>query len=134
MIWDNGENLLGRVLDVKKYLLDHVEEDAVQDVAEILRDLDSEKNDSMIDLYYNNPMGYSYDIFSNDAIVEDTKEPEIIREYEDVFEDAVKCRAEDTNTEISKSDAQIIAHKLIYDNEYIWEIINETIDLLIEKR
>ena len=56
--------------------------------------------------------------------------------YELVFEDMVKCYIEDFEGYEDKpnlTDSQIkdIAKKMIYKNEYLWEVINDTIDAYI---
>lgn len=62
----------------------------------------------------------------------------MIKMYEKVFRDMVYCRMEDRQTEepdffLTESQLQSIAHELIYKSEPMWEVINETIDHLIEK-
>ena len=66
---------------------------------------------------------------------------EILRYYDLVFQDIVRNYAEDIDEDdelyekakkLSKDDIKIIADKLIYKNEYIWEIIHETIANYIE--
>ena len=51
--------------------------------------------------------------------------------YDLVFQDAVKCYLENLKEEekqkISDGDIKKIAYRLIYKNEYIWEVINEVI-------
>lgn len=63
------------------------------------------------------------------------KETTITKMYQLVFEDAVRCYLEnfDEDERVSLTDEEIkeIAYKMIYKNEYVWEIINETIDMYI---
>lgn len=67
---------------------------------------------------------------------------EMLKKYEDVFKDMVQCRIEDMNYDleenepiktITENEKEIIAHKMIYDNDYLWEIINSTIDEYINR-
>lgn len=55
--------------------------------------------------------------------------------YEKVFEDMVKCYIEDLEdedkVELSDSTIKEIAKKMIYKNDYLWEVINGTIDAYI---
>lgn len=55
--------------------------------------------------------------------------------YDIVFRDMVKCYLEDMEEDdkihLTDSEIQEIAYKMIYKNEYLWEIINETIDMYI---
>lgn len=62
------------------------------------------------------------------------------KKYQDVFEDMVKCYLENINEDkyddeikLSNSEIKQIAYKMIYKNEYIWEVINDTIDMYIGK-
>lgn len=67
------------------------------------------------------------------------EELSIINMYDLVFEDIVKCYIEDNNyvgneenfIELTEREIKRIAYKMICKNEYIWEIINETIDMYI---
>jgi hypothetical protein len=60
---------------------------------------------------------------------------EMSKMYELVFQDIVKTYLENLEEDkiemISVDDIKDIAYKLIYKNEYVWEIINETIDTYI---
>lgn len=60
---------------------------------------------------------------------------EMSKMYELVFQDMVKTYLENLEEAkieiISVDDIKDIAYKLIYKNEYVWEIINETIDTYI---
>lgn len=59
---------------------------------------------------------------------------EMYEMYELVFQDMVKCYLENLDKEtleelkITQGDIEIIAYKMIYKNEYLWEVINDTID------
>ena len=53
---------------------------------------------------------------------------DIYEEYDDVFKDIVNCYLEDHNiTILNEDDVRIIANRLIYKNDTIWEYINECI-------
>lgn len=64
---------------------------------------------------------------------ETNEELSILGMYDLVFEDMVKCYIEDMNyeedekLELSKQDIKEVAHRLIYKQEYMWEVINECI-------
>lgn len=66
------------------------------------------------------------------------EEINILDMYDLVFQDIVKSYLEDINYEnedkiiLADNEIKKIAHKMIYKNEYIWEIINETIENEIE--
>lgn len=61
------------------------------------------------------------------------KNNDILKMYDLVFEDIVRCYIEDKENDrqmklnISDNDIKLIAHNLIYKSEYLWEIINEHI-------
>lgn len=61
------------------------------------------------------------------------EELSILGMYDLVFEDMVKCYIEDMNyeedekLELSKQDIKEVVHRLIYKQEYMWEVINECI-------
>lgn len=63
---------------------------------------------------------------------------ETLKMYDLVFTDIVKNYVDDYNYSsddkitITEEDIKEIAHKLIYKNEYIWQIINETINVYLE--
>ena len=66
-------------------------------------------------------------------IVEKLNEKQdILKMYDLVFQDMVKCYIENMEEEdkikINEEDIKDIAYKMIYKQEYMWEIINETID------
>lgn len=61
--------------------------------------------------------------------------------YEIVFQDIVKNYIEEYNLykgnsedslSLSETEIEKIAHNLIYDREYMWEIINDNVELEIE--
>lgn len=67
-------------------------------------------------------------------------ESDILKMYDLVFQDMVQCYIENLNMDleenkeylkISEDDKKTIAYKMIYKNEYLWEIINDTIDTYI---
>lgn len=60
------------------------------------------------------------------------EEISILGMYDLVFQDAVKCYIEDLNYDeekvvLTEQEIKRIAYKMIYKNEYVWEIINEVI-------
>lgn len=59
-------------------------------------------------------------------------EKDILKMYDLVFEDMVRCYLENMEEEdklkVSEETIKEIAYKMIYKNEYLWEIINDTID------
>lgn len=59
---------------------------------------------------------------------------DIFEEYDDVFKDIVNCYLEDHNiTILNEDDVRIIANRLIYKNDTIWEYINECIYYEVER-
>lgn len=67
---------------------------------------------------------------------ETNEELSILGMYDLVFEDMVKCYVEDMNyanneedkkLELSNEDIKEVVYRLIYKQEYMWEIINECI-------
>lgn len=57
---------------------------------------------------------------------------EILKAYNITFQDAVRCYAEDNDIKLSEEDIEHIAYRLIYKQEYLWEIMNECIYQEIE--
>ena len=53
--------------------------------------------------------------------------------YEEVFTDCVEYRLEELNKKLPKRIIKVIVDKLIYKEENMWEYINNTIDLYIDK-
>lgn len=53
--------------------------------------------------------------------------------YEEVFTDCVEYRLEELNKKLPKRIIKTIVDKLIYKEENMWEYINNTIDLYIDK-
>jgi len=53
--------------------------------------------------------------------------------YEEVFTDCVEYRLEELNKKLPKRIIKVIVDKLIYKDENMWEYINNTIDLYIDK-
>ena len=54
--------------------------------------------------------------------------------YEEVWKDAVRCRLEDRpNDKLTEQQITQIAMKLIYKCDPMWEDINDTIDMYINK-
>lgn len=59
-IYDNGTMVLGCVENVRKYLIENMEEEDLG-VKDILNDLEYELNDTIVAINYDNGMGYSID-------------------------------------------------------------------------
>ena len=65
------------------------------------------------------------------------QEIKIIDMYMIVFKDFIECYLEGVNCDeekitLTNDEIKEIAYKMIYKNEYVWEIINETIDTYIQ--
>lgn len=63
---------------------------------------------------------------------ETTNNSNILNMYDLVFQDAVECCLEDADYEedklkLSKEEIKEVAYRLIYKQEYMWEVINECI-------
>lgn len=59
---------------------------------------------------------------------------DIHEEYDDVFKDIVNCYLEDKNiNNLTDDEIRIIANRLIYKNDTIWEYINECIYYEVER-
>ena len=76
-----------------------------------------------------------YDCRNGSEIMEDK---DMIKMYDLVFRDMVRCYLEDDYLDIDrdKVDESIIrevAYDLIYKSEYLWETINEHIETYLEK-
>lgn len=82
---------------------------------------------------------YTLDRIAAEEIVKklNEKDMDILKMYDLVFQDMVKCYLEDMEEEdkinISEDVINEIAYKMIYKNEYLWEIINDTIDNYLER-
>ena len=61
---------------------------------------------------------------------------DILKAYDVVFKDMVDCYLENMEEEdrlkISEETKKEIAYKMIYKNEYLWEVINDTIEIYLE--
>lgn len=74
-----------------------------------------------------------------DYVIKRLEEINILGMYDLVFQDMVKCYIEDNNyvgnednfIELNEREIKEIAKKLIYKSEYMWEVINETIDVYV---
>ena len=53
--------------------------------------------------------------------------------YEEVFTDCVEYRLEELNKKLPKRIIKVIVDKLLYKGDSMWEYINNTIDLYIDK-
>jgi len=53
--------------------------------------------------------------------------------YEEVFTDCVEYRLEELNKKLPKRIIKAIVDKLIYQDEPMWEYINDTIDMHINE-
>ncbi len=77
---------------------------------------------------------YTLDRIAAKEIVDklNEKDMDILKMYDLVFQDMVKCYLENMEEEdrvkIAEEEIKEIAYKMIYKNEYLWEIINDTID------
>lgn len=72
-IYDNGCVMLGKVRNIKDYLARLMTKlDYQDDVRDILEDLKDMKDDTIVAINYENPMGYSIEYWEfNDRIKED---------------------------------------------------------------
>ena len=67
-IYDNGSMVLGSVENVRKYLIENMEEEDLG-VKDILNDLNNELNDTIVAINYDLGMGYSIDYWEeNDKV------------------------------------------------------------------
>lgn len=57
---------------------------------------------------------------------------EMIEMYEKVFKDCVECYFDNIDIELSEEQKDYIVDKLIYKSEYMWEVIDETIENLYQ--
>ena len=67
-VYDNGCCMLGKVCDIKKYFLKNCED--LQDYEELLKDLENEKENTIVVVNYDFPMGYHIEFFDNSSKVE----------------------------------------------------------------
>lgn len=70
-VYDNGDYLLGKVKNVINYIHNLILEERIddKDAYEILDDMSTMKPDTIISIYYNHPMGYSYETWDYEDIV-----------------------------------------------------------------
>ena len=68
-------------------------------------------------------------------------EQDILKMYDVVFKDMVDCYLENYNQdleeyqkyrEITEEEKQHIAYRLIYKSEYLWDVINDTIEIELQ--
>ena len=70
-VYDNGEYLLGKVKNVIDYINNQILNEEIDDeeAIEILTDLGTLPPDAIISINYNHPMGYSYEYWNYNDIV-----------------------------------------------------------------
>ena len=70
-VYDNGDYLLGKVKNVINYIHNLILEERIDDeyAHEILDDMGKMKPDTIISIYYNHPMSYSYETWDYEDIV-----------------------------------------------------------------
>lgn len=61
-IYDNGEYLLGKVSLIRNYIRRNA--DDISDAKELLQDLENLSPDTIVAVYYNHPMGYSFEYWT----------------------------------------------------------------------
>ena len=54
-IYDNGERILGKIIDVKEHICRYAED--IADVKEIIEELEDYDEDTIVVVNYNHPMG-----------------------------------------------------------------------------
>lgn len=82
-VYDNGYSLLGNAKDLKKYLLKQMNnaDNDTSDLREMLEELKDYRDDTVILINYDAPMGYTLEYWSNDNIM-DNDEIELNEEGE----------------------------------------------------
>lgn len=130
-VYDNGTMVLGNVKNLKDYICRNCGD--LEEVKEIIQDLEDLDEDTIVALNYDCGMGYSMDYWKKDDKV--SKNDSILDLYNLVFEDMVKNYVEDANYEeneekitLSEREIKRIANDLIYNDEVLWEYINNSID------
>lgn len=70
-VYDNGEYLLGKVKNVIDYINNQILNEEIDDeeAIEILTELGTLSPDTIVSINYNHPMGYSYEYWDYDDIV-----------------------------------------------------------------
>ena len=69
-VYDNSTMVLGKVENVKKYLLENMDEKEDFGVSDILEELKDEKDDTIVAINYDCGMGYSIDYWEESDKVE----------------------------------------------------------------
>lgn len=68
-IYDNGEYLLGKVINIKEYICKNAED--ISEVKDLIKDLEDLDADAIVCINYNHPMGYSIEYWTyNDKVKE----------------------------------------------------------------
>jgi len=70
-IYDNGTNVLGTVYNVKEYIARNCED--FEEIKELIEDLEDLDADAIVNVNYDNPMGYSIDYWNKKDIVKEVK-------------------------------------------------------------
>ena len=70
-IYDNGEKILGRVIDIKNYILNNKENWEDTDSEEILDELKDMSYDTIVAIDYNHGMGWYMDWWDRKDIMEE---------------------------------------------------------------
>lgn len=74
-VYDNGTMVLGTKKDVEKYLKDNMfTSDMEDEIFEILKDIQEEKEDTILAINYDLGMGYSIDYWTTEDIVMEKKD------------------------------------------------------------
>ena len=70
-VYDNGEYLLGKVANVIEYINNQILNEEVDDeeAIELLTELGTLYSNDIVAINYNHPMGYSYECWTYDDIV-----------------------------------------------------------------
>lgn len=74
-VYDNGEKLIGTSKNLQKYLskqMNNADNDTT-DIHEMLEELKDYRDDTVILINYDAPMGYTLEYWSNDNIVDEDK-------------------------------------------------------------
>ncbi len=63
-VYDNGECVLGKVINVKEYICKNAEDP--EEIREIIHDLEDLDASSIVCINYNHPMGYSIEYWTQE--------------------------------------------------------------------
>lgn len=70
-IYDNGANVLGTVYNVKEYIARNCED--FEEIKELIEDLEDLDADTIVNVNYDNPMGYSIDYWNKEDLIKEGK-------------------------------------------------------------